>query len=45
MGRYKGAAVHASREFVGAGGSKGREKVMKERKRKDERKKDESNDL
>lgn len=38
--------TYTSREFVGEGGSKAREaEVMKARKRKDERKKDESNDL
>lgn len=38
--------TYTGREFVGEGGSKEREvEVMKERKGKDERKKDESNDL
>lgn len=38
--------TYTSREFAGEGGSKEREaEVMKERKRQDERKKDESNDL
>lgn len=38
--------TYTSREFVGVGGNKEREaEVMKERKEKDERKRDESNDL
>lgn len=38
--------MHTGGEFVGEGGGKGREaEVMKERKRRDESKKDESNDL
>lgn len=38
--------TYTSRAFVGEGGSKEREaERMKERKKKDERKRDESNDL
>lgn len=38
--------IYTSREFVGEGGCKEREtEVMKERKKKDEGKRDESNDL
>lgn len=37
--------THSSRELVGEGGIKGRDTEEMKEKRKDERKKDESNDL